>query len=148
MIALAFASVAARYEYTFRSTPIAQALTILIKEHPEANITFIYNELDDYTTSAHVSTDDLKVAIKAIAARNPISVSEKKGHILVEALQKGKYRYSGKLVNEFGDPVQDATVLILHPKDSVVLTYGITDREGGFLIPFRGSWERSSWSTS
>lgn len=135
MAVAALAVVAARYEYTFRNTPIAQALTTLIKEHPEAKITFIYNEMDDYTTSAHVSTDDLKAAVKAITARNPISVSEKKGHILVEALQKGKYRYSGKLVNEFGDPVPHATVLLLNPKDSVVLTYGITDKDGGFLIP-------------
>lgn len=135
MVLAAIAALAARYEYTFRNTPIAQALTTLIKEHPEAKITFVYNEMDDYTTSAHISTDDLKAAVKAIVARNPISVREKKGHILVEALQKGKYRYSGKLVNEFGDPVPHATVLLLNPKDSVVLTFGISDKEGGFLIP-------------
>ena len=128
-------SIAARYDYTFKNTPIADALTMLIKDHPEARITFIYNEMDDYKTSAVVSTDNLKAAVKAIVARNPISVSEKKGHILVEALQRGKYRYTGKLVNEFSDPVDYATVILLNPKDSVALTYGITERDGGFLIP-------------
>ena len=68
---------AARYNFSFHDTPVAKALAKLIKQHPEAKITFIYNELDDYTTSAKVSTDDLKSAVKAIVARNPITVSEK-----------------------------------------------------------------------
>lgn len=135
MAVIAVAAIAARYEYAFSNTPVAVALAKLVKDHPEAKITFIYNEMDDYTTSAAVSTDDLKDAVKAIVARNPISVSEKKGHILVEALQKGKYRYSGKLMNEYGDPVPHATVMLLNPKDSVVLTYGFTAKDGGFLIP-------------
>lgn len=126
---------AARYNFSFHDTPVAKALAKLIKQHPEAKITFIYNELDDYTTSAKVSTDDLKSAVKAIVARNPITVSEKKGHILVEALQKGKYRYSGNLKNEYNEPVAHATILLLNPKDSVVLTYGITAKDGSFLIP-------------
>lgn len=135
MTVITLTAVAARYEYTFHNTPISRALTRLVKEHPEAKITFIYNEMDDYATSATVSTDDLKDAVKAIVARNPISVNEKKGHILVEALQKGKYRYTGQLVNEYGDPVQHATMMLLNPKDSVVLTYGFTTKDGKFLIP-------------
>lgn len=135
MTVMTHAVFAVRYEYAFLNTPVAQALTKLVKDDPEAKITFIYNEMDDYTTSAKVSTDNLKDAVKAIVARNPISVSEKKGHILVEALQKGKYRYTGTLVNEYGDAVDHATVLLLNPKDSVVLTYGFTSKDGRFLIP-------------
>ena len=126
---------AEHYHYTFKETPVAKALSTLVKEHPDANITFIYNELDDYTTSASINTDNLKSAVKDIVARNPITVSEKKGRILVEALQKGKFRYSGKLLNEYNEPVAHATVLLLNPKDSVVLTFGITSKDGAFLIP-------------
>ena len=135
MAVVCITAIAARYNYTFKDTPIAQALATIVKDNPEARITFIYNEMDDYKTSATVSTDNLKDAVKAIVARNPISVSEKKGSILVEALQKGRYRYSGTLVNEYHEPVAHATVMLLNPKDSVVLTYGFTSRDGGFLIP-------------
>ncbi len=135
MAVICISAIAAHYNYTFKDTPVAQALATLIKDNPDAKITFIYNEMDDYTTSAVVSTDNLKDAVKAIVARNPISVSEKKGRILVEALQKGKYRYSGTLVNEYQEPVAHATVLLLNPKDSVVLTYGFTSADGSFLIP-------------
>lgn len=135
MAVVCITAIASRYNYTFKDTPVAQALATLVKDNPEAKITFIYNEMDDYKTSATISTDYLKDAVKAIVARNPISVSEKKGRILVEALQKGKFRYAGTLVNEYQEPVAHATVMLLNPKDSVVLTYGFTSKDGSFLIP-------------
>ncbi|MDE6560727.1 MAG: outer membrane beta-barrel family protein [Muribaculaceae bacterium] len=135
MAIVCIAAIAARYNYTFKDTPVAQALATLVKDNPDVKLTFIYNEMDDYKTSATVSTDNLKDAVKAIVARNPISVSEKNGRILVEALQKGKFRYAGTLVNEYQEPVAHATVLLLNPKDSVVLTYGFTSKDGSFLIP-------------
>ncbi len=135
MAVISIAAIAARYNYTFNNTPVAQALATLVKDNPDAKITFIYNEMEDYKTSASVSTDNLRDAVKAIVGRNPISVSEKKGRILVEALQKGKYRYSGRLMNEYNEPVAHATIMLLNPKDSVVLTYGFSSKDGDFLIP-------------
>ncbi len=135
MAVISISAIASRYNYTFKNTPVAQALATLIKDNPDAKITFIYNEMDDYTTSSTVDTDNLKEAVKSIVGRNPISVSEKKGRILVEALQKGKYRYSGRLMNEYGEPVAHATVMLLNPKDSVVLTFGFSSKDGDFLIP-------------
>lgn len=126
---------AAKYKYKFNDTPVSKALAQLVKENPEAKLTFIYNELDTYTTSTVIDTNDLISAVKAIVARKPIMVTEKNGHILVEALQKGKYRFSGKLLNEYQEPVAHATVLLLNPKDSVVITYGISKKDGSFLIP-------------
>ncbi|MDE6337366.1 MAG: hypothetical protein K2L34_12430, partial [Muribaculaceae bacterium] len=126
---------AAKYKYKFNDTPVSKALAQLVKENPETKLTFIYNELDTYTTSTVIDTNDLMSAVKAIVAKKPITVTEKNGHILVEALQKGKYRFSGKLLNEYQEPVAHATVLLLNPKDSVVITYGISKRDGSFLIP-------------
>lgn len=124
-----------RYVYDFRDVPIAKALASIVKDHPEAKITFIYDELENYTTSAKINTDDLKSAVKAIVGNNPISVTVKKKQILVEAMQKGKYVYTGILLNEYKEPVIHATVLLLNPQDSVVITYGITKNDGRFVIP-------------
>ena len=135
MAVVCITAIAARYNYTFKDTPVAQALAILVKDNPEAKITFIYNEMDDYKTSATISTDNLKDAVKAIVARNPISISEKKGKILVEAMQKGKFRYAGTLVNEYQEPVAHATVMLLNQKDTLVMTYGFTSKDGNFIIP-------------
>lgn len=135
LLALHLNLLAAKYEYKFRNTPVSKALSLLVKEHPDIKLTFIYNELESYTTSATISTDDVKNAIKSIIARNPITMIEKKDRIFVEAIQKGKYVYTGKLLNEYKEPVVNATVLLLNPKDSVVVTYGITGKEGTFRIP-------------
>lgn len=136
MLFLASANLyAAKYKFKFNDTPVSKALAQLVRENPEAKITFIYNELDTYTTSATINTDNLLAAVKTITEKKPIIVTEKRGRILVEALQKGKYRFSGKLLNEYQEPVAHATILLLNPKDSVVLTYGITKNDGSFIIP-------------
>ena len=51
MAVVCITAIAARYNYTFKDTPVAQALAILVKDNPEAKITFIYNEMDDYIFS-------------------------------------------------------------------------------------------------
>ena len=53
----------------------------------------------------------------------------------MEALQHGKYVYTGRAVDTDDAPVAAATVMLLAPKDSTVLTYGITDDKGRFSIP-------------
>lgn len=53
----------------------------------------------------------------------------------VEALQHGKHVYTGRVLGTDDEPVAAATVMLLAPKDSTVLTYGITDETGHFSIP-------------
>lgn len=124
-----------KYSYRFKSTPVGVALLKLIKEDPELKISFIYNELNDYTTSATVNADNPLQAIKQLVGLNPVTVTEYKNKIFVEALQKGKYRYTGRVINEFDEGIPFATVYLLNPKDSVTITYGITKENGSFSIP-------------
>lgn len=135
MLLFSFSASGSRFRYRFNATPVSKALSRLVKDHPEEKITFIYNELDDYTTSADVNTDNVLEAVRGIIGLNPITVTDKKGHIFVEALQRGKYVYRGRTVNEYHEPVPYATVLLLSPKDSTVITYGITKPDGMFIIP-------------
>ncbi len=123
------------YSYRFKSTPIGVALLRLIKEHPELKISFIYNELNDYTTSATVNADNPLQAVKQLVGLNPVTVTENKNKIFVEALQNGKYKYTGKVINEFDEGIPFATVYLMNPKDSVTITYGITKENGSFSIP-------------
>ena len=126
---------AAKYEYKFRNTPISQALAQLGTEHPELKISFLYNELDKYKTSATISTDNDYDAVRQIVSLNPIYVTVKGTGIYVEAMQRGIFSYSGRVVGNDGEPVAAASVLILEPCDSTVITYGFTDDAGKFTIP-------------
>ncbi len=126
---------AKKFVYKFHATPISQALVTLSRDHGDIDISFIYKELDNYKTSAAIDTDEPYEAIRQIVGLNPVSVVEKRGIFYVEALQRGKYVYTGRAIGQDREPVVAATVMLLAPRDSSVLTYGITDDAGRFVIP-------------
>lgn len=136
LAAVTFISVSASaYTYRFNNTPISEALATICKDHPEANISFIYVELDKYRTSATIKTDELYHALRQTIGLNPITVLKKGNEYYIEALQRGKYCFTGCVTSCDGEPVAAATVKLLTPRDSVVITYGITDDGGCFTIP-------------
>ena len=124
-----------KYDYSFRNTPISEAIVRISKDHPDINISFIYKELDSYKTSARIQAEDVYDALRKIVGLNPISIIKKNKNYYIEALQHGKFCYTGRAVGGDSEPVVAATVMLLAPKDSTVITYGITDDAGCFSIP-------------
>lgn len=131
-----FMTVSARkYSYSFYKTPVAKALVQVAHDHHDLTLSFIHNELDKYNTSARIDTDDPLSALKAIIGLNPVSIIQKENEFYIEALQHGKFVYSGRVIGSDLQPVSSATVLLLTPQDSTVITFGITDDSGYFTIP-------------
>lgn len=136
LLNIPFVSFSADNEYNYIGRPISAALADFCKRHPALKISFIYDELDDYVVKEKISSDDPMEVVKAIVALNPVSVTAYQDEIYIEALQKGKYHFSGRTVEGMtGDAVNFATVMLLNPKDSTTITYGITDENGYFSIP-------------
>ena len=129
------ATYADTFNYNFRSTRLSEALTRIAEQHPDIHINFIYNELDNYKTTADVKTDNAYEALKQTIGINPVSVIKKGGRYYIEALQHGKFVYTGRIVGTDGEPVAAATLTLLAPQDSTVITYGFSDGEGNFCIP-------------
>lgn len=132
---VALSSFADTFRYSFSAQPLAKALSLMADEHPEIEINFIYNELENYKTSARVDTSDPYEALRKIIGFNPIAIIQKGNIFYIEALQHGTYCYTGRAVGTDNEPVVAATVMLLAPKDSAVITYGITDETGRFAIP-------------
>lgn len=126
---------ACKYAYSFDNTPISEAIVRISKDNPDVNIFFIYKELDNYKTSAKIQTDDIYNALRQTVGLNPISIIKKNQNYYIEALQHGKFCYTGRVVGSDNKPIVAATVMLLAPKDSTVITYGITDEAGRFSIP-------------
>lgn len=124
-----------KYAYSFDNTTISEAIVRISKDNPDANIFFIYKELGNYKTSARIQTDDIYDALRQTVGVNPISIIRKNKNYYIEALQHGKFCYTGSVVDSDNEPVVAATVMLLAPKDSTVITYGITDETGHFSIP-------------
>lgn len=130
-----FSAGAYGYTYSFNNTPISEAIVRISKDHPEVNISFIYKELDNHKTSARIHTDDPYDALRHTIGLNPITIVKKGDGYYIEALQHGKFTYTGRAIGSDNEPVIAATVMLLAPKDSTVITYGITDETGRFSIP-------------
>ncbi len=127
---------AQKYNHNYIGEPIAKALIDFCKTHPDIRINFIYDELENYKVRGKINSDNPLQAVKQLIAFNPISVtSDDSNHIYLETLQKGKYNFTGRTVSTGGEPVCFATVMLLNPKDSTAITYGITDERGYFSIP-------------
>lgn len=126
---------AEKYSYKFNSTSLSDALAKISEDHPEAKISFIFNELEKYNTSSKVSSDDPYMALRQAIGINPVTVVRDGNGLYCEALQHGRFRLSGQAVGSDYRPVADATVMVLAPKDSTVITYGTTDANGRFSIP-------------
>lgn len=129
------ATYASTFHYNFHSTRLSDALTQLAEQHPDLHINFIYNELDNYKTSAAIRTKDAYEALRQIIGLNPVSVIKKGKYYYIEALQHGKYKYTGNVIGDDEEPLIGASVMLLTPRDSTVVTYGVTDLNGRFSIP-------------
>lgn len=123
------------FSYHFDATLLPKAIQNIVKDHPDLDINFIYNELENYRTSSTVYTENAYDALRQTIGFNPVTITKIKNTYYVEALQHGRYVYSGKITGTDGEPVVAATVMLLTPKDSTVLTYGMTDDSGNFSIP-------------
>ena len=123
------------FSYRFNSTPLPKAIQRIMENHSDLDINFIYNELENYSTSATVHADNAYDALRQTIGLNPVTVVKAKNTYYVEALQHGKYVYIGRVIGTDGEPVVAAIVMLLAPKDSTVLTYGIADDDGRFRIP-------------
>lgn len=129
-------SFAEQFIYSFHDETLAEALTKLAEEHKDIKLNFIYDELDKYRVNTNIHTDDPYDAIRSIIGFHPVSVLDKDSRFYVEALQHGKYMFTGRtLSRDDAEPLDGTTVLILNTKDSTVITFGITDRDGYFTIP-------------
>lgn len=123
------------FSYHFNSTPLPKAIQKIVEDHPELDINFIYNELENYKSNSKVNADNVYDALRQTIGLNPVTVTKSKNTYYVEALQHGRYVYTGRIVGSDNAPVVAATVMLLAPKDSTVITYGITDDSGRFSIP-------------
>ncbi len=124
-----------KYTYSFNNTPISEAIVRISKDHPDVNIAFIYKELDNYKTSATINTDNAYQALRQTIGLNPVSIINNGNHYYIEALQHGKFIYTGNTVGNDNEPIAGASVILLTPRDSTVITYGVTDSNGRFSIP-------------
>jgi len=133
---LVFAGVQAqRITHEYNNVSLSEALRQLNEQSEEYTISFLYNELEDFriTTSVHRKT--IPDAIRQMIGFYPIRMSIDGTEIIVECSQKTANRYKGTIIDEQGQPVAYANIYLLHPSDSSIISGGVSNEAGLFVIP-------------
>ena len=126
----------------YNNVSLSEALRQLNEQTEEYTISFLYNELEDFriTTSVHRKT--VPDAIRQMIGFYPIRMTVEPGianpsqqEIIVECPQKTALRYKGTVIDEQGQPVAYANIALLSPQDTTLITGGVSNESGFFVIP-------------
>ena len=119
--------------YTNRS--MSEVLKDLGKASQRYKISFIYNELEDFTVTTSFSNLTLPEALGNVFGFYPLKATVEDSLIFVECTQKEPTKLMGRVWDEHHRPIEFANVVLLNPQDSSFITGGVTNACGNFVIP-------------
>lgn len=126
---------AQRITHEYHNVSLSDALRQLNNESGDYEINFLYNELEDFRITTNVHRKNVPDAIRQMIGFYPIRMSVDGNEITVECVQKTNMRYKGTVVDDTGQPMAYANISLLLPGDSTLLTGGVTNESGLFVIP-------------
>ena len=122
---------------SYNNVPMPEVLRDLNKLSRDYNISFLYNELEDFRVTTDIKRKSLPEAIMQVVGFYPIRVVNRGEHELyVECTHKTDCHLTGTIVDEQGQPVAYANVAVMNPADSTLLSGGVSNESGYFAIPF------------
>ena len=119
----------------YHDRSMSDVIIDLSKASARYKISFIYNELEDFTVTQNVKADNVADAIRKVISFYPIKMTVGDSLITVECTCKGGRKLIGRLIDYQGQPVEFANIQLLSPHDSTFLCGGVSNANGDFVIP-------------
>ena len=137
LCAIASVASAQKITHTFQDVPLSDALKYIQEQTTNYNITFIYDELEDFRVTTHIQNKSIPDAVVQIVGFYPVRVVRSGRHeIYVECTHKTDRHLTGIIIDEQGQPVAYANIALLNPADSTLLSGGVSNESGYFAIPY------------
>ena len=128
---------AQRINRDFYDVSLSEALKYIQEQTANYDITFIYDELEDFRVTTHVQRKSVLDAIIQLIGFYPVRVVKRgEREIYVECTHKTERHLTGTIIDENRQPVPYANVYLLHPSDSTVIGGGVSNEAGVFVIPY------------
>lgn len=128
---------AQRISHDFRDVSLSEALKYIQSQTTNYDITFIYDELEDFRVTSYVQHKSVLDALMQIAGFYPVRIYKSgEREIYVECTHKTDRHLTGTIIDEQGQPVPYANVAILNPADSTLLSGGVSNESGYFAVPY------------
>ena len=119
----------------YNNVSLSEALRQLNEQTDDYTISFLYNELEEFRITTSIHRKSVPDAIRQMIGFYPIHMIVENKEIVVECAQKTTIRYIGNIIDEQGQPVAYANVALLSPQDSTLITGGVSNESGLFVIP-------------
>lgn len=119
----------------YHDRSMSDVLIDLDKASKRYKISFIYNELEDFTVTQNVKTANIPDAIRKVIGFYPMQMTVGDSLITVECMRKSERKLRGRLIDNHNLPVEFANIQLLNPKDSSFLCGGVSNANGDFVIP-------------
>ena len=126
---------AQKITHEYNNVSLSEALRQLNEQSEEYTISFLYNELEDFRITTSVQRKTVPEAILQMIGFYPIRMTVEDKEIIVECSQKTANRYKGTIIDEQDQPVAYANIYLLHPSDSSLISGGVSNEAGLFVIP-------------
>ena len=136
LCAIASVASAQKITHTFQDVPLSEALKYIQAQATDYDITFIYDELEDFRVTTHIQNKSVPDAILQTVGFYPVRVVKSGKHeIYVECTHKTNRHLTGTIIDEQGQPVPYANVFLLQTSDSTLIGGGVSNEAGLFVIP-------------
>ena len=136
LCAIASVASAQKITHTFQDVPLSDALKYIQEQANDDNITFIYDELEDFRVTTHIQNKSIPDAVVQIVGFYPVRVVRSGRHeIYVECTHKTDRHLTGTIIDENRQPVAYANIAVLNPADSTLLCGGVSNESGYFAVP-------------
>ena len=126
---------AQKITHEYNNVTLSEALRQLNEQTEEYTISFLYNELEDFRITTSIRRKSVPDAIRQMIGFYPIRMTVEDREIVVECPQKAASRYKGTVIDEQGQPIAYANIALLSPQDSTLITGGVSNESGYFVIP-------------
>ena len=122
---------------SYDNVSMSEVLRDLNEQSREYNISFLYNELEDYRVTTNIKHKSVTDAIMQVIGFYPIRVVKRgENDIYVECTHKTEHHLTGTIIDENRQPVPYANIYLLHPSDSTLIGGGVSNEAGVFVIPY------------
>lgn len=131
----ALAMSAQHIQRNYHDRSMSDVLIDLDKASKRYKISFIYNELEDFTVTQNVKTTNVPDAIRKVIGFYPMQMTVGDSLITIECIRKSERKLIGRLIDNHNLPVEFANIQLLNPKDSSFICGGVSNANGDFVIP-------------
>ena len=126
---------AQRITRQYNNVSFSAALKDLNAKQDKYVINFVYDELEDFKVTKNIKNESVPDAIMNLIGFYPIKMKQVDNIIIVECIQKTSNRMMGRIVDTRHQPVDFANVALFNVSDSSLITGGVTNENGQFVIP-------------